>query len=85
MQLAGDSQLSDQVRRHVEERIGAGDLLLLVEVPFADGMPVGLALRADHVLVSVTLEVDHVVVFLQLVQLDIHKHPHPMRDSSRHV
>lgn len=67
IQLAGDSQLSHQVRRHVEERIGARDLLLLVEVSFADGMPVRLALRADHVLVSVTLEVHHVVVFLQLV------------------
>lgn len=83
MRLAGHRQLSHEVRRHIEERVCAGDLFLLVLEALADRVPFSIGVATDHVLVAVALEVDHVVVLLELVQLDIDEDPDSMGDAGK--
>ena len=74
--LASNRQLSHQIRCHIQEWIRTSYFLLLVAETTADGVPFGVTLVANDVLVAVALEINHEVVFFQLVELDIHKDPH---------
>src|SRR3954471_5012485 len=73
--LTRHSQLGHEIRRYIQEGVRAGELLLLVHETLADGMPLGVAIGTDDVLVAVAFEVDHVIVFFELVQLDIDEDP----------
>lgn len=73
--LACHSQLGDKIRRHIEEGVRAGHLLLLVLEALADGMPFRVAASADHILVAIAFKINHVVVFFELVKLDVKEDP----------